>query len=275
MNDKIELGNFKQQVADLYSQRSDSYDQGYFHPLLAHCLVEYAAIEPGQKVLDIATGTGLVAIEVAQLVGVDGQVVGVDISKGLLNQAKKKIKEASLNNIKLVLADAETLDFPDESFETILCCSALPLMTNVPADLCLWRRFLKQQGLIGLCVFAETAFVAGAVLQQVAKRYGVSLLFSDLTGTEEKCHALLQEAGFEDIEVKTEQLGSYISLSQAKKTWDGSLNHPLCRPLKQLSPEQLEQVKVEYFAELEALVTDQGIWNDITTFFILGRKAKK
>jgi len=275
MSDKIELDDFKQQVADLYNQRSDFYDHGYFHPLLAHRLVESATIEPGQKVLDIATGTGLVAIEVAQLVGVDGQVVGVDISTGLLNQAEQKIRAASLNNIKLILADAETLDFPDYSFDIILCCSALPLMTNVPGDLRLWRRFLKPEGLIGLCVFAETAFVAGVVLQQVAKRYSVSLLFSDLTGTEEKCHALLQETGFEDIEVKTEQLGSYISLNQAQKTWDGSLNHPLCRPLKQLSPEQLEQTKIEYFAELEALVTDQGIWNDITTLFVFGRKGKR
>ena len=40
----------------------------------------------------------------------------------------------------------------------------------------------------------------------------------------------------------------------------------------QLSPAQLEQAKAEYLAELEALVTDKGIWNDITTFFVLGRK---
>ena len=43
----------------------------------------------------------------------------------------------------------------------------------------------------------------------------------------------------------------------------------------QLKPEQLEQAKAEYLAELEALVTDKGIWNDITTFFVLGRKETR
>lgn len=275
MSDRIDLDEFKQQVAELYSQRSDSYDQGDFHPLLAHHLIEYARIHRGQKILDIATGTGLVAIEAAGLVGSQGKVVGVDIALGLLEQAKRKVKSANLSNIELIQADAETLSFPDNSFDRVLCCSALPLMSDIPADLRLWHRFLAPDGLIGLCVFAETAFVAGVVLQRVARRYGVELVFSDLTGTEEKCYTLLQEAGFADVEVKTEQFGNYISLDEAKRTWDGSLKHPLSRSLNQLSPEQLEQAKTEYFAELETLVTDKGIWNDITTFFVFGRKGKE
>ncbi len=145
-------------------------------------------------------------------------------------------------------------------------------MTNLPADLRLWHRFLKPDGLIGLCVFAETAFISGVVLKRVAQRYGVSLMFSDLTGTEKKCYTLLQESGFEDVEVKTEQFGNYISLSETKGTWENSLKHPLCRPLEQLSSEQLQQAKAEYSAEIELLVTAQGLWNDITTFFVLGRK---
>jgi ubiquinone/menaquinone biosynthesis C-methylase UbiE len=271
MSNFVELDEFKQQVADMYSQRS-KYDEGNFHPRLAHRLIEHAKICRGQKILDIATGTGLVAIEAAQLVGSEGWVVGVDISTGLLKLAQRKILAANLSNIELVVADAEDLDFPAASFDRVLCCSALPYMTNLPADLRLWHGFLKPDGLIGLCAFAETAFITGVVLKRVALRYGVSLLFSDLTGTEEKCHTLLREAGFEDVEIKTEQFGSYISLSETKRTWEHSLKHPLCHPLKQLSSEQLEQAKAEYFAELEALVTAQGIWNDTSTFFAFGRK---
>jgi ubiquinone/menaquinone biosynthesis C-methylase UbiE len=273
MSNQVELDEFKQQIADLYSQRSNTYDKGDFHPKLAHHLIEYARIERGQKILDIATGTGLVAIEAAQMVGPESQVVGVDISTGLLEQAKRKVKAAGLSNIELMLADAETLDFPTPSFDRVLCCSALPLMTNVPADLRLWNRFLNPDGLIGLCVFAETAFVAGVVLQRVAQRYGVELVMSNLTGTQEKCYTLLREAGFEDVEVKTEQFGNYISLSEAKGGWDGGFKHPINRPLRQLKPEQVERAKAEYEAELEALVTDKGIWNDTTTFFVLGRKG--
>ena len=273
MSNQIELDEFKQQVAELYNQRSNSYDEGDFHPLLAHHLIKHIGIHSGQKILDIATGTGLVAIEAAQLVGPSGQVVGVDISTGLLKVAQRKSYSAGLSNVEFVVADAENLDFPDNSFDRVLCCSALPLMTNVPADLRLWHRFLKPDGLIGLQVFAETAFVGGVVLKRVAQRYGVSLVFSDLTGTEEKCYTLLREAGFEDVEVKTEQFGSFISSSQAKRTLEGSFKHPLCRSLGQLSLLQLELVWAECLAELEVLATDKGIWNDITTFFVLGRKV--
>ena len=273
MSKFVELDEFKQQVADVYSHRSNNYDdEGDFHPRLAHRLIECVGIYKGQKILDIATGTGLVAIEAAQLVGSESHVVGVDISTGLLKVAQQKILAAGLSNIELRQADAEASEFPDNSFDRVLCCTALPLMTNLQATLRLWHRFLKPDGLIGLCVFAETAFITGVVLQKVAQRYGVSLIFNDLTGTETKCYTLLQQAGFKDIEVKTEQYGSYISLSTAKKSWEGSLKYPLCHPLEQLSPEQLQQVKADYFTQLEALETDKGIWNDITTFFVLGRK---
>ncbi|AOX04485.1 methyltransferase [Moorena producens PAL-8-15-08-1] len=272
MSNNLELSEFKQEVATIYDNRSNSYDKGDFHPRLANSLIEHVDIRPGQKILDIATGTGLVAIEAAKRVGEDGRVVGVDISTGLLNQAQRKISAAGLTNIELIEADAETHYFPDNSFDRVLCCSALPLMTNVPADLRLWKGFLVPGGLIGLCVFAKTAFTTGFILQNVAQKYGVSLIFSDVTGDEEKCYSLLTAAGFDDIKIKREQLGSYITISDVEGTWDGSLKHPLCWPLQQLEPKQLEQAKADYVAEINALVTDKGIWNDITTFFVTGRK---
>ena len=84
----------------------------------------------------------MVAIEAAKRVGSSGQVIGVDISTGLLSVAQQKIDAAGLDRVKLQLADAEKLDLPENSCDRILCCSALPLFTDVPADLRLWRNFL-------------------------------------------------------------------------------------------------------------------------------------
>lgn len=151
------VDEYKQEVATLYDQRSQTYDRGDFHPSLADHLIQQARIQPGQKVLDLATGTGLVALKAAQLVGSTGKVVGVDISTGLLRQAKRKLETTGLTNVEFIFADVETFLFPEHSFERILCCSALPLIPNVPANLCRWQRFLVPDGLIGLCVFAETA----------------------------------------------------------------------------------------------------------------------
>lgn len=148
-------------------------------------------------------------------------------------------------------------------------------MSNLTAALRLWHRLLKPAGLIGFHAFADTAFVGGVVTQKVAQRYGVSFAMSKPTGTVEKCHDLLASAGFEEIDIKIEQYGSYISLERAKQMWAGS-SHPapgqFPNPLSQLSSEQLEQAKAEFDAELEALMTEQGIWNDETTFLTFGRK---
>ena len=273
---KIKLNKFKRKIAQVYDRRQDTYDKGKagnWHFNLACRLVESIDLRSGQKVLDLATGTGMVAIEAAKKVGSTGKVVGVDIASGLLKVARQKIADARLNNITLQLADIEVLDFAENSFDCVMCCSALPLLTDVPADLRLWHSFLAPEGKIGLCVFAETAFVHGVVLQKVARRYGVNLVMSDLTGTPDKCRSLLSTAGYRDIEINVEQYGSYISLdSSAEKSWDVSLQHPHCYPLLDLSSGDLEQAKAEYMAELEALVTSKGIWNDMTTYFVIANK---
>ncbi len=275
MSDQLILNEYKQQIADLYSRRSQTYDDSDWHPRIAHRLVEHARISSGQHVLDIATGTGMAAIEAAQFVGSEGRVVGVDISNGMLEQARRKVEALGFRNIEFQLADAEALDFPENNFDVVLCSSAFIWMSDLNAALRLWHRLLKPGGLIGFHAFAETAFVGGVVAQKVAEKYGISYAMSKPTGTIEKCHDLLAAGGFEAIEINPEQDGGYISLEQAKRMWAGS-EHPapgqFPNPLSQLSSEQLEQAKAEFEAELEALVTEQGIWNDVTIFFAFGRK---
>ena len=88
-----------------------------------------------------------------------------------------------------------------------------------------------------------------------------------------KSYDLLEIAGYRNIQIVIEQYGYYTDLeSVAIKDWDISLQHPHCQPLLQLEPQQLEQLKTEYKTELESLVTEQGIWNDITTYFVTSGK---
>lgn len=277
MSDPIELDGYKQQIADLYSSRSSRYDKGDWHPRIAHRLIEYAKIAQGQKILDLATGTGMVAIEAAQLVGAEGRVIGIDISMGMLQQARQKAERLGLHNVEFQLADAENIDFPANTFDYIFCSSALIWMSDLLEALRLWNRFLKPGGTLGFHAFAETAFLGGVVTQKILEKYGVSLLLSKPTGTIEKCHALLQQAGFDQIEIEAEPDGNYINLEKAKGMWSGDGSFPVPgqhpHPSLQLTPEQLAQAKVEFNAELEKLQTKQGIWDDSTIFYCFGRKA--
>lgn len=273
MLDKADINDYKQRVVADFNSRTN-YDKGNnFHPPLANRLVELAGLQSGQKILDIATGTGLVAIAAAKIVGSDGQVVGVDISKGMLEQAQRKVEAAGLQNVELQEIDAENLKLSDNSFDAILCSSAIVYLTDIPAALRNWHRFLKKGGLVAFSCFAEKALTVSVMYRAVAQRYGIFLPNpNEPLDTPEKCHKMLREAGFEDIEVVTEQFGFGNYISNAQSSWDRNLNSACGNPLLQLSPEKLEQCKAEYIAELEALATEQGIWNDVTAQFVLGRK---
>ncbi len=268
--------DYKQQVADYFNRRTNYDQEGDFHPRVAHHLIQCADIQPGQHILDIATGTGLVAIEAAQIVGNSGSVVGVDLSEGMLRRSQAKITAAGLTNIELKQADIETIHFPANSFDRIFCCCGIPYIPNIPTNLRRWQEFLKPGGIIAITGVAETAYMFRHILTKIAPNYDNIELpgWNESIGTIEKCNRLLQTSGLEVIQVTDEQFGEYLSLESAQKLWDIIIKNPLTFSyfIQPLNSEQLQAAKAQYLAELETLVTDQGIWNDITLFYIVGRK---
>lgn len=263
------ISEYKQKIIADFNSRTN-YDNEW-RDRFANRLVEIAKLQTGQKVLDIATGTGIVAIASAKIVGSAGKVIGVDISSGMLKQAQSKIAAEGLQNIELVEADADFLNFPDNSFDAILCSSALAYLTDIPAALRSWYRFLRSSGIVAFSCFAETAMTISVLYRAKLQDYGVIVPNpNEILGTPEKCLEMVQNAGFEDIDIKTEQFGFYLSETQS--AWQGNSNSACGHQVFQLSPEKLAQVKAEYLRELEALATDKGIWNDATAFFVIARK---
>src|SRR5438093_12954754 len=108
-----ELG-YKQRVADLYTRAAGSY--GKIGPrLFQHVgrrLVEVAGVFPGARVLDVATGRGAVLFCAAERVGPTGQVLGIDLSEGMVRETAAEIDRAGLANAEVRLMDAEQLALP-------------------------------------------------------------------------------------------------------------------------------------------------------------------
>ena len=263
------ISEYKQRIVTDFNSRSNYDNQWRYN--FANRLVELANLESGQKVLDIATGTGIVAIASAKIVGNEGKVIGVDISSGMLKQAQSKIDAEGLHNIELVEADAEDLNFPDHSFDAILCSSAIVYLTDIPAALRSWYRFLEPEGIVAFSCFAETAMTISVLYRAKLQDYGITATNpNEILGTPEKCLKMLQEGGFKNIEIQTEQFGFY--LSEAQSAWQANSNSACGYEVFQLSPAKLAQLKAEYLTELEALTTDKGIWNDALAFFAVAHK---
>ena len=109
-----DIDKYKQLLKEFYGRRTTyDHEEGTRHPLEAKLLLEFVPLGQGQKILDVATGTGLIAIPAAHKVGLEGHVIGVDMTPGMLHQAKLKIAAAKLQNIELIETDAEYINFSD------------------------------------------------------------------------------------------------------------------------------------------------------------------
>ncbi|HXW85254.1 MAG TPA: methyltransferase domain-containing protein, partial [Candidatus Binataceae bacterium] len=84
-------------------------------------LVALAQLKPGERVLDLATGSGEPAVTVARCVGPTGRVVAVDQSPGMLAVARERVAALGLGNLEFVESDAESLALPPATFDAIVC----------------------------------------------------------------------------------------------------------------------------------------------------------
>ncbi|MEW6375209.1 MAG: class I SAM-dependent methyltransferase [Thermodesulfobacteriota bacterium] len=91
---------------------------------LRRFIVEKANLSKGDRVLDLCTGTGSVAIELAKQVAERGLVIGLDFSLGMLEKARKKALSLRLNQLHLVQANASQLPFKKSSFHGVTCSHA-------------------------------------------------------------------------------------------------------------------------------------------------------
>ena len=91
----------KQAITGVFNLVATKYDNPSlrFFPLCADKLVDYAKIKPGNKVLDIATGTGVVAMAAAQCLSNGGRIQAIDLSENMLQQAQTKLNDAGFDNI--------------------------------------------------------------------------------------------------------------------------------------------------------------------------------
>jgi len=96
-------------------------------------LVELAKIKPGNRVLDIATGTGEPAITAARAVGPNGRVIGVDHSPGMLEVARRRASALGLTNVEYREGDAASLHEPPASFDAVVCRWGLMFVPDLTA----------------------------------------------------------------------------------------------------------------------------------------------
>jgi len=118
-------------------------------------LMACAALAPGERVLDVACGTGLVTFPAAQAVGPAGSVLGVDISGHMVEVAQARALALGVSNASFARRDAEALALPDASFDVVLCALGLMYLPDPGEALREMRRVLRPGGRLVLAVWGE------------------------------------------------------------------------------------------------------------------------
>ena len=119
----VEMEEAKTKAAATYNAAADSFDEPAlsFWDLIGRRTIDRLRLKPGDRVLDVACGSGASALPAAQRVGSSGAVLGIDLAERLLELARAKARRLGLTNIEFRAADMERSGLADESFDAVVC----------------------------------------------------------------------------------------------------------------------------------------------------------
>jgi ubiquinone/menaquinone biosynthesis C-methylase UbiE len=164
-------------------------------------LLAVARLRPGQYVLDVACGTGLVSMRAAEAVGPTGLVVGTDIADQMVARARAVATRQRLHQTRFARMDAEALELLDGTFDAALCALGLMYVPRPVRALQEMYRVLKPGGRAVAAVWGQRDRCGwAAIFPIVAARVQseVCPLFFQL-GTQTTLEQTFQAAGFKDV----------------------------------------------------------------------------
>ena len=110
----------KENTIKQFGKQADAYSKGFIFqdPFHLSEIIERSGVTKNDHVLDIATGSGFLALEFAKKAGI---IIGIDITRTILVYAQKRQKDLELNNTGFLLSDVESLPFPEKTFDIVSC----------------------------------------------------------------------------------------------------------------------------------------------------------
>lgn len=234
----------------------------YFVPAigapLAQDLVELAALRPGERVVDVACGTGVVTRLAAERVG-DAAVAGVDVNPAMLEVARTAAQDTA---IEWHEASADALPLGDATFDVALCQMGLQFFPDRLAALRELRRVLRPGGRAALNVPGPTPPLLAVLERALGRHLGpeaagfVATVFS--LHEPEELRELLEGAGFTDVEARSEH-GTLTLPAAEDFLWQYVFSTPLAEPAGKLDEERRAALQQEVVTGWAPFAEDGGL----------------
>lgn len=226
--ERVPIGEKARRVGEVFSSVAGRYDlmndlmSAGLHRLWKRQALHLINARPGQRVLDLAAGTGDLARGLAGQVGADGEVIVSDINAAMLETGRDRLlDEGVIGNLDYVIANAEQLPFPPRSFDRISIGFGLRNVTRIPAALEAMRAALRPGGRVVILEFSALYLtplqpvydlysfrmlpLMGRLVAQDAESYRYLAESIRQHPDQETLKAMMEAAGFEDVD--------YINLS--------------------------------------------------------------
>lgn len=177
---QVDKNQKKDMVADVFHSVAAKYDimndlmSMGIHRMWKRFTIDCSGVKAGQKVLDLAGGTGDLAAKFSKVVGATGQVILADINHSMLTVGKEKLlNKGIVGNLHYVQANAEALPFPDNHFDLITIAFGLRNVTDKSKALASMFRVLKPGGRLLILEFSKPT---SELLNKVYDAYSFYLL---------------------------------------------------------------------------------------------------
>jgi ubiquinone/menaquinone biosynthesis C-methylase UbiE len=258
-----------------------AYDE-YFVPRLfepwAKLVLDEARLQPGQALIDIATGPGTVARLAARLLGPKGRILATDIAKPMLDIARAKPAQRDAAAIEYVESGAAPLAAPSGAFDVLICQQGLQFFPDRPAALREMHRVLKNGGRALIAIWAEiernqifAAFhraLGATVPAELAAL--ITAPFSWYRAGE--LRAAAEDAGFCDVRVLTRSLPMVFEqgLDQAVRSFSAT---PVSPGVAALAPAIQDAFFTRLRDELSKLSRDGKVVGEMVSNIIVARRA--
>jgi ubiquinone/menaquinone biosynthesis C-methylase UbiE len=253
----------------------DAYDQyiGRWSRLFVPALLAAAEVSVGDYVLDVATGPGEAAAMALSVVGRAGLVVGVDISRTMVEAARLRLKPLPFLP---VVTDGQALPFKDGSFDAVVCQLGLQFFSDPARGLSEFRRVLRPGKRVAVCVpsTADRIPMWGPLSDTLSnyfpdQRDALHLTFA--LADAERLEHMFATAGFSDVLVKRETRRGVIgSFDDYWATIEAAVGM-MPQAYRALSGPDRRSVRQEVEARLSEFVSARGIEMPIEMLIASGR----
>lgn len=270
-------GERKRFITQTFNTVACGYDNPAlrFFQLTAAQLPQHFSFQGHEHVLDAATGTGAAALNLA-LALPQGKVTAVDMSEGMLAQAKNKANQENIRNIEFSLMDIENLAFPENCFDHINCSFAMFFLEDMQGLIKHFVDKLKPGGKFVSCCFTLDSFQPNANLfYERIERFGVEVpkdMGFKRLADEEKSTALYKMANLKNI--KTRRIDVSFLHKNAEEWWDVVWFAGFRGFVEQLDKSSLARFKQEHLKEIADLSTENGIPFKVEVIFTVGEKLE-